>query len=253
MEQHDANYALDALRHLLTSSEIADNAGRLPAERDLTQRFGISRHALRGALEVLEAEGLIWRRQGAGTFAGTQHAHMADQVSSAIPHATYDEIMEARLRLEPQLAQLASLRAGPEDIARMYALRRHGMAATDAESIELWDGALHRQIAVAARNQMLLSLFDILNRVRQDKRWQVTRATARAGVDRATTTAVQHADIIAAIERRDPVAAGRAMHEHLLNIQMRLLRRLNNFEPVAGAADPAPPDLGHGTSEEIST
>ena len=49
---------------------VREHAGqRLPGERELTERFGISRPRLRGILQVLEREGLIQRRQGSGTYA----------------------------------------------------------------------------------------------------------------------------------------------------------------------------------------
>lgn len=233
----DANDALEELRQLIASPEGAREDGRLPTERELSRRLGIGRHALRRALDVLETEGLIWRRQGAGTFIGSRRASAADGLS-ALSRTTYEEVMEARLRLEPQLAQLAALRADGDDIARMAVLNHHCANAADAEGCELWDGAFHRQIAVAARNGMLLSLFDLLNRVRQDKTWQRTRDMAREGGGGNDRVARHHARIIAAIEARDPARAGEAMRDHLLDIQVRLLRRLTGYEA---------PDPGHST------
>lgn len=236
----DANQALEELRRLIAAPGWAEGGGRLPTERELSRRLGIGRHALRRALEVLETEGLIWRRQGAGTFIGGPRA-AADSLPS-LPHTSYEEVMEARLRLEPQLAQLAALRAGPDDIARMAELNRQCANASDAEGCELWDGAFHRQIALAARNGMLLSLFDILNRVRQDNSWQRTREMARVGSGGNAAVARRHALIVAAIEDRDPVSAGQAMRDHLLDIQFRLLRRLTAFD--AGEAAPIFPPEG---------
>ncbi len=58
--------------------------------------------------------------------------------------------MEVRLRIEPQLAQLAAMRAKAADIERMYDLVNKIYESTDADGRELWDGALHRQIAQCA-------------------------------------------------------------------------------------------------------
>ncbi|MDX5356874.1 MAG: FadR family transcriptional regulator [Rhodobacterales bacterium] len=231
-QSRDANSALEELRHLIASPEWAQDGGKLPTERALTQRLGIGRHALRRALEVLEAEGLIWRKQGAGTFVGSRQEVLAEQISATIPRATYDEVMEVRLRLEPQIAQLAALRADDADVARMIELNRRSIEASDPESCELWDGAFHRQIAVAARNPMFLTLFDIMNRVRQEKAWQIVRDLAREGGATAASVSNQHVAIIEAIDARDPARAGAAMREHLLDLQMRLLRRLTSFDPV---------------------
>jgi len=235
-QSRDANSALEELRHLIASPEWAQDGGKLPTERALTQRLGIGRHALRRALEVLEAEGLIWRKQGAGTFVGSRQEVLAEQISATIPRATYDEVMEVRLRLEPQIAQLAALRADDADVARMIELNRRSIEASDPESCELWDGAFHRQIAVAARNPMFLTLFDIMNRVRQEKAWQIVRDLAREGGTTTASVSNQHVAIIEAIDARDPARAGAAMRDHLLDLQMRLLRRLTSFDPLTPPA-----------------
>ena len=66
-----SNFALGRLRALLDDSSF-DAGQRLPPERELAARIGIGRRALRRALEVLEAEGRIWRHQGKGTFLGSR-------------------------------------------------------------------------------------------------------------------------------------------------------------------------------------
>lgn len=236
----DANCALEQLRGLIAEADWAQSGGKLPTERELTLRLGIGRHALRRALEVLEAEGLIWRRQGAGTFVGARQDAFEDQMSSVTSYASFDEVMEVRLRFEPQIAQLAALRAHPEDIERMKELDRRCIEAVDPEACELWDGAFHRQIAVAAKNHMMLTLFDILNRVRQDKSWQTARGAARQCEDSAKAVAYHHGLIIKAIEARDPLGAATAMRDHMLDVQNRLLRRLINFDQVLPASDPVP-------------
>lgn len=229
----DANYGVEALRALISSTDWSETGGKLPTERELAQQFDLGRHAVRRALEVLEAEGLIWRRQGAGTFVGPQSAEDTDKSprSDAIAaRATFDEIMEVRLRIEPQIAQLAALRATVEDIERMRIFNIRCRDAADGEACELWDGAFHRQLAVAAKNSMFLSLFDVVNRVRQDKLWQHTRNFVREGSDAWDNTFTHHKVIIDAVEARDPVGAAHAMRDHMLDIQMRLLRRLTSIE-----------------------
>ncbi len=73
--------------------------------------LGVSRRAIRRALEVLEAEGLIWRRQGSGTYAGRRPDGWSEHVDSIVAGTDLMEVMEVRLRVEPQLAQLAAMRA----------------------------------------------------------------------------------------------------------------------------------------------
>jgi len=220
---HDNSaYALARLRTLIGSGELAD--GKLPTERALTESLGVGRRSVRRALEVLEAEGLIWRRQGAGTFVGEKPDGWNDHVDALVEGTDIMEIMEVRLRIEPQLAQLAAMRAKPAEISRMRMLAEKIGESTDADSKELWDGALHRQIAQSAGNQLFLSIFDVVNRIRQDDAWQVIRERARRAGKNVRASYLQHHQIVDAIEARDPGRAGEAMRQHLLMHQERLIR-----------------------------
>lgn len=215
----NSTLALDRLRAMLPDHAGRDD-GRLPTERSLAETFGISRRAVRRALEVLEAEGLVWRRQGAGTFVG------ARPVGEPLPHAAADfaEVMEARLRIEPQLAQLAAIRARPEAVARMQDILSRLDSAADADARELWDSALHHEIARAAGNRFFLTIFEAMDRARQDEAWRMIRERARSTANLGTYRA-QHARIVAAIAAHDPVAAGEAMMDHIRALSDNLMRQ----------------------------
>ena len=90
---------------------------------------------------------------------------------------------------------------------------------------ELWDGALHRQIAQSASNQFFLTIFDVINRVRQDEAWRLIREKARSANDTLSVSHAQHATLIDAIAAHDPAKAGEAMRQHLLMLQERLIRQ----------------------------
>lgn len=221
--QGNSNYALEKLRALLQSDSL-DTDGKLPTERTLSEILGVSRRSIRRALEVLEAEGRIWRRQGSGTFAGKRPDGWSNHVDSIIADTDLMEIMEVRLRVEPQLAQLAAMRAKAADVERMYDLVKKIYESTDADGRELWDGALHRQIAQCAGNTLFLTIFDVINRVRQDEAWQTIRERARSASRTREVTHGQHTAIVDAIAARDPGKAGEAMRQHLLTLQESLIR-----------------------------
>lgn len=219
----NSNVALERLRELLRSGAFKDGE-RLPTERSLAETFGISRRSVRRAFDVLAAEGIIWRRQGAGSFVGRPHDRGTEEIGALVAGTDPMEVMEARLRLEPQLAQLAALRARPDDVKAMYGLLERIADATDADGRELWDGALHRRIAQSAGNGLLLALFDLMNRVRQDASWQKIREQARRRGRTQPVTYDQHLAIIDAIAARDPIGAAEAMRSHLLTLQESLIR-----------------------------
>lgn len=104
---------------------------------------------------------------GAGTFVGEKPDDWSTQVTEMVASTDIMEIMEVRLRIEPQLAQLAAMRAKPAEVERMRALVKKTGESTDADAKELWDGSLHRQIAQSAGNKLFLSIFDVVNRIRQ--------------------------------------------------------------------------------------
>jgi len=216
----NSSLALERLRGLLADMPQTGEA-RLPTERALAESLGISRRSVRRAIEVLEGEGLIWRRQGSGTFAGPRPEGLA--APAATPADPLD-VMEARLRIEPQLAQLAALRASPEAIARMAALVDRLDATQDADERELWDSAFHREIARACDNRMFLMIHDALEHARQDVRWRALRERAR-GMASFAQYQKQHRAIQDAIARHDPVAAGEAMREHILALNENLMRQ----------------------------
>ncbi|GEO86257.1 MULTISPECIES: FadR/GntR family transcriptional regulator [Alphaproteobacteria] len=222
--KENSNYALEKLRDLLRHGDVGVE-GKLPTERTLSEKLGLSRRAIRRALEVLEAEGAIWRKQGSGTFVGQKPHEWSDQLETIVAGTNFMEIMEVRLRIEPQLAQLAALRAKGSDIDRMRELAQKILGSEDADAKELWDGALHRQIAQAAGNLLFLSIFDVINRVRQDDAWQSIRERARSNANTMSISSAQHAAIIDAIAARDPAKAGEAMRRHLLMLQERLIRQ----------------------------
>jgi GntR family transcriptional regulator, transcriptional repressor for pyruvate dehydrogenase complex len=234
----NSSYALEQLRSLIRSNRLEDD-GKLPTERALSDTLGVSRRAIRRALEVLEAEGLIWRRQGSGTYVGQRPDRWNSHIEALIAGTNFLEVMEVRLRVEPQLAQLAAVRATRADIERLYDLNKKIAGGTDADSHELWDGALHRQIAQCAGNSFFLGIFDVINRVRQDESWQAIRETARNVNHTQAVVSRQHAAIVDAIASRDPVRAGEAMRQHLLTLQ-ESLTRITSLDHSQEAASEVP-------------
>jgi len=219
--RRNSSLALERLRSIVDGLE-RDGARQLPTERELAELIGVGRRAVRRALEVLEAEGRIWRRQGAGTFIGAEPHHPERHLKKLPEMTNMLEVMEVRLRLEPALAQLAALRATAADVDWMRTLAAKVAAADDTDGRELWDSALHRAIAAVAGNTLFLALFDVVDRVRQDETWRHVREALRTQESVAHYTC-QHDEVLDAIERRDPQAAERAMREHLMDLQQRLL------------------------------
>lgn len=218
------SHTLVRIRRMIEAGNLPSD-GRLPTERELAAELNVGRRTVRRALETLEAEGLIWRRQGKGTFAGQPPdptGALAAEIAQEIDPLA---VMEARLCIEPALAELCALRATAEDVARLRQLAMRAGGAADAESAELWDGALHRLVARIAGNRIMLTAFALLDEVRLGEDWQTKRHRARTP-ETAALYDGQHRAIIDAIERRDGGQARAAMSEHLVALSRNLRRSL---------------------------
>lgn len=203
--------------------------GRLPTERELSEELGIGRRAVRLALESLLAEGLIWRHQGKGTFAGQPPDKTQILAAEIVGETNYTEVMEARLCIEPTLAAMAARHALPADIDRMRNLARRTAEGGDPDTIELWDGALHRLIAQTARNRPLFTAFSMIDEIRSNPGWRGLRQKARSMRSLQDRDA-EHIEIINRIEAGDPAGAEAAMRGHLTVLAANLKRILTPDE-----------------------
>jgi len=204
---------------------ISTEEGRLPTERDLAETLGLGRRAIRRALEALEAEGLIWRKQGKGTFAGQPPQPTQVLAAEIVGETNVMDVMDARLCIEPALAAMCARRALPADIDRMRNLARRTVEASDPDSIELWDGALHRLIARTAANKPLLTAFSLIDEIRGNQNWRGLRSNARS-IETLKVSDSEHHAIIDAIESGNAAVAEAAMRGHLTTLARNLKRIL---------------------------
>jgi GntR family transcriptional repressor for pyruvate dehydrogenase complex len=167
---------------------------RLPPERDLAEKFMVSRTSVREALRALQSRGLIEIRAGEGAFVRDVSVETLIEPLALVilPHReAVGELFEARRLLEPAIAALAA--------------RRTGM---------LQDTALHAAIANSAHNRAITrivnALMDLLTQSREESLHMPGRPT-RSHQD--------HRRILAAVQRRDEVAAHRAMLDHLIAVE----------------------------------
>lgn len=197
--------------------------GKLPTERALSEQLGVPRSAVRDALAVLESGGAVTRIIGSGTYVREQEPKPTP--AEAVPQAASPaEIMEARLLLEPQLAQLAAINADQADFALFDECIRHGDAADDFEEFEHWDAALHQAIAKSTHNRLVIELYAMVTRARDLTEWgELKRRSLSA--ERREHYRREHHEIVAALQARDVVKAEKALLGHLERVRSNLLGR----------------------------
>jgi DNA-binding FadR family transcriptional regulator len=218
----EAQGALTQLRAYLAQQDLHANT-QLPPEREFCEVLGVSRGELRKALAVLEENGELWRHVGKGTFVGTRPFEEITGVAEIAAASNPREVMHARLAIEPILAREAALNATAADISEMRQCLKASREATTWRQYENCDNRLHRLVAEASHNSLLIALFDTLNAVRRAVVW----GRLRNNVDRPPAdhhSFREHDALVDAIADRDLEAATAAMDRHLHAVQANLLR-----------------------------
>ena len=195
--------------------------GRVIAERTLAEKLDVGRRALRKALDQLESEGLIWRRQGQGTFVGPPPTPRLRKLEGLATKTSPFEIMEVRQEIEPSMARFAALRASQGDIDAMRSMVEKAARATTQAEYEKWDAAFHQRLAESVKNTLFLAVFEAVNAVRREAAWARLRESSHSDTLIEELSA-QHRDIINAIEQRDPKRAEDAMRRHLSEVEHAL-------------------------------
>jgi DNA-binding FadR family transcriptional regulator len=221
IEGNSGHAALVQLQAYLAQHDLPTDS-RLPAERELCEVLGVSRGDLRKALALLEKEGKIWRRVGKGTFIGSGPLEETVAIAEISGRTNPADLMRSRLIVEPEIAREAALHATQDDILAMRRSLVQTRAAATWRQYENLDNLLHRQIAQASRNTVLLGLFDVLNAIRRAVVWGRLRVEpARPPADHHSFT--EHDRIVDAIENRDLGGAATAMRTHLQSVERRLI------------------------------
>ena len=213
--------ALTQLRAWLAQRALPPST-RLPPERELAEYLGVSRGDLRKALAILERQGELWRHVGKGTFIGARPVAELSSVAAIAAATNPAEVMRARLSVEPELAREAALHATSDDIAEMKLCVAGGRSAETWRQYETWDNRLHRAIAEASHNALLLALFDTLNAVRRAVVWGRLRDEDPHPPANHHSFA-DHERIVTAIAERDLDGAATAMRRHLGEVERRLI------------------------------
>ncbi|TCO26390.1 GntR family transcriptional repressor for pyruvate dehydrogenase complex [Kribbella steppae] len=185
---------------------------RLPPERELAQRLGVSRATLSQALVALEVIGAVVVRHGDGTVL-TGRARTAPVMEAIRAHADrLPEIIEARDALESKLAALAAVRRTDADLAAIQAALEEMEREIDAggRGVEA-DEQFHGAITTAARSELLTQMMAAIHDLIRE-----TRLESLSQPGRPRESLAGHQRVADAIAVGDPDAAALAMHEHVM-------------------------------------
>ena len=202
---------------------------RLPPERELAQRLGVSRPSVRSGLRVLAGMGIVRIRQGAGSFITDGPALRSQPLDflAALHGFTRRQLFEARLVIEVALANVAAQRATPDAVLALGEETTALFAVSDdPERFLVHDVRFHRAVGAAAENPVLASMLDMVTSMFE----RVREEALRRGTD-MKLIAQEHRAIYQAIREHDTEGARRAMIEHLRRAEPTLAREPAQLPP----------------------
>jgi GntR family transcriptional regulator, uxu operon transcriptional repressor len=222
---------------------------RLPTERQLAADLGVTRSSVRHALAMLEAQGLISREVGRGTFLRDAPRPVPDPLGAGSPAAAAAgagavlrapagdgpcadfapaDVMTVRRLLEPPAMSLVVAWATAADLEEMDRCLAGGDRAASYEEFESWDLALHRCIMKASHSPLLAALYQAIETARHGQVWGDLKRRS-ASPEHRDQYQGDHRAIVDALRARDSARAVESMRVHLA----RVADHLNATDPAA--------------------
>ncbi|SDG07529.1 FadR/GntR family transcriptional regulator [Alloyangia pacifica] len=230
-------------RYRLVAEEIAARiragdfapGAKMPADKDLVARLGVSRTTVREAMIALELMGYVVTRYGAGAF-------VADPLPSSQEEALglpgFYELVEARFVIEPEIAAIAASTVTPGQIAQLNRCIE-GMCDTRLafDKIEAHDREFHLVIARSTGNSLFVTMVEDFWHARQRYPEWTRLNNRQSSEDIARFYGDEHVAIVEALSAGDPEAARAAMAQHCRNSGQPLLERWQLLEGEAGVEE----------------
>lgn len=206
----------------------------LPSERNLMQVYEVGRPAIREAMQDLQRLGLLDIRHGRrARVAAPSIGRMVEEIGETMRHflahspASLEQLKEARLIFEMEMARIAARKRSASDVARLRTvLQAQTEASSELERFVARDGDFHREIAAISGNPIFAALSEALFR------WLAAfyrGAVSVPGLERVILH--EHGQIVEAIATRNPDAAAKNMSDHLTRANE--LFRTANYRALA--------------------
>lgn len=210
------------LSRMISAGEY-ESGEKLPAERQLSEKFGVGRSSMREALRSLASEGLVRIEHGVGVFVA-EPTERRDGRSGLLVVGDYTvpELFEVRLPLERQAAGLAAERISADELAHLRDVLAEAAdpATSDDRFIEL-DAELHRTISAASKNPLLVSVVTSMEAHFFTYSHQVFKLH-----DRRSRAQQGHEAIVDALARGDASAARDAAVAHIREVEADIVAHL---------------------------
>ncbi|MYL98526.1 GntR family transcriptional regulator [Novosphingobium sp. FGD1] len=193
---------------------------RLPAERDLAEKFEVSRPTIREAMIALEIRALVEVRHGSGVYVAENLP--VDRLPAELNVGAF-ELIEARLMFEGEAAALAATVMSDEEVANIGAIleRMEGLDPASAEELAL-DRQFHMAIAEGTQSSLVAQAIEHLWDLREQSPLcrHMFEQARRVGINPRPD---EHRQVFEALKARDGERARAAMRGHLMRVSEDLL------------------------------
>jgi len=181
---------------------------RLPGERELAEKFDVSRVTIREAEIALQAIGRLEIKTGSGVYV----SEGKPQSEESLPSVSAFEVTEARMLIESEAAALAAHHITDEQIDLIDEFVNR-MAVGNKEEANEADELFHETIALASKNSAIVHSVKQLWRMRDSLPQVKAVYESVCDHDQQARTA-EHRDVLNALKARDSAAARQAMRGH---------------------------------------
>lgn len=216
-EETAADKIIKQIRNLIISGQLKPG-DRLPSERNLAEKLGVSRAYVRDAIRKLEIYGILKTLPQSGTLvAGIGLNALEGLITDVLKleESDFTSLVETRVILETNAAKLAAERRTDDDIVELKkAIEVYKQKVKDKESSVEADLMFHLKIAEASKNSVLKSLMLIIipDIVHNYVKYKVCdEQTEFKAYD-------EHQKILEFIIKKDSESAGKMMQNHMKDV-----------------------------------
>ncbi|WP_291271436.1 FadR/GntR family transcriptional regulator [Geothrix sp.] len=212
---------VEQIKQLITDGKLKPG-DKLLAERELAERFQVSRASVREAIRTLEMLGVIDIRPGEGTFVRSSETDDIIRPLAmflAVERSSLLDMFEMRRIFETATASLAAERATLEELDQIESMlesMKERLNVQDPEKGEEFDAAFHHAVAEATHNSLLTKLFKTVSEEFAKANSVARRQLYHDNIQNAQKIIDQHSEILAAIRSGSPQMASKAMLSHLI-------------------------------------
>lgn len=223
----------EAIRSQIEDGSLGPGA-KLPSEREIAEKYRLSRNTVREALRELEAVGLLHRRPGSGTYVSEEPllAFGSSSLTGTEAGDPMNHVMDLRLVIEPGIAKRAAMRARGQ-VNKLRAILDEATEEADRPKpsnsiLRKLDLDFHAELARLSLNPLLTELLAMSNDLMAP-----SRADEFLTLERVRSSVTWHRRIFEAVLARDGDGAFDAMEEHLIDIKGHTEKRANRSSAPA--------------------